>query len=81
MFHIAQKVTRKHAEYRPLTGALRDTDASVLIFGIRVGLHLKRLLVVDQSLGTLGHAGSGVVEMTTCLHRYTQVVSLNEISI
>lgn len=56
----------------PLTGTLGDTDGSVLIFGIGVGLHLKRLLVVDQSLGTLWHTGSRVVEMTTCLvHRDT----------
>lgn len=52
---------------RSLTGALWDTDGSVLIFGIRVGLHLKCLLVVDQSLGTLGHTGSRVIEVTTCL--------------
>lgn len=71
MFLVAQKVARKHVEWRRLTGALRDTDGAILIFGIRVVLHLKRLLVIDQSLGTLGHAGSGVVEMTTCLHRYT----------
>lgn len=56
---------------RPLTGALRHTDGSVLVFGIRVGFHLKRLLVIDQSPGTLRHTGSGVIEMTTCLYRNT----------
>lgn len=59
-------------KHRQLTGALGDTDGSVLIFGVRVGLHLKRLLVIDQSLGTLGHTGSRVVEKTTRLYRYTQ---------
>ena len=53
---------------RPLTGALGDTDGSVLIFGVWVGLHLKRLLIIDQSLGTLRHTGSRVVEMATCLY-------------
>lgn len=46
-----------------------DTDGSVLILGVGVRLHLKRLLVVDQSLGTLGHTGAWVVEVTAGLDR------------
>lgn len=52
---------------RVLTGAVGDTDGSVLILGVGVRLHLKRLLVVDQSLGTLGHTGPGVVEVAARL--------------
>lgn len=61
------KYTIAQTMHRSLTGALGDTDGSILIFGIGVGLHLKCLLVIDQSLRTLGHTGSRVVEMATCL--------------
>lgn len=52
-----------------LTWTLRDADEAVLILGIWVGLHLKPLLVVNQSLGTLRHTGAGVVEAATRLQR------------
>lgn len=52
-----------------LTWTLRDADGAVLVLGVGVGLHLKRLLVVNQSLGTLRHTGTGVVEVATCLQR------------
>ena len=61
------KYTTAQTMRRSLTGALGDTDGSILIFGIGVGLHLKYLLVIDQSLRTLGHTGSRVVEMAACL--------------
>lgn len=52
-----------------LTWTLRDADGAVLILGVGVGLHLKCLLVVNQSLGTLRHTGARVVEAATRLQR------------
>lgn len=71
--NIHQALHKHTSRQRILTGTLRDTDGSVLIFGIRVGLHLKRLLVINQILGTVRYTGARVVEPTTCLYEYTHI--------
>lgn len=50
-----------------LTGALGHTDGAILVLGIGVGLQFECVLVVDEGLGTQGHARAGVVEVPASL--------------
>lgn len=46
-----------------LTWAVLDTDAAILVFGVRVGLQLEGELVVDQRLGAACFTGPTIIEM------------------